>query len=127
MQLKKMAKEFNCPIVCLAQLNRAVETRQDKRPLMSDLRDSGNIEQDADVIILLYRDGYYAQMKPGELNRGTKSKQDILEFIVAKNRNGPTGIAYAAYNKSTGMIKGMNELYDKSTLSTTNENHQHVI
>lgn len=128
MQLKKMAKEFNCPIVCLAQLNRGVETRQDKRPLMSDLRDSGNIEQDADVIILLYRDGYYAQMKPEELNRGTKSKQDILEFIVAKNRNGPTGIAYATYNKSTGIIKGMNEIHDKSIASTTtNENHQHTI
>lgn len=86
-----MAKEFNCPVICLSQLNRNVETRSNKRPLMSDLRDSGSIEQDADVIILLFRKSYYETEKT--------DAPDLLEFIVAKNRNGPTGFAKAIYNK----------------------------
>lgn len=94
--LKQMAKEFNCPVVCLSQLNRNVEARSNKRPLMSDLRDSGSIEQDADVIILLYRNSYYETEKT--------DAPDLLEFIVAKNRNGPTGLAKAIYNKKTGHI-----------------------
>lgn len=117
-ELKQMAKEFDCPVVCLAQLNRSVESRQNKRPLMSDLRDSGNIEQDADVIILLYRDSYYAEMKEmameeGENNEDTsieiqekpKGKaSETLELIVAKNRNGPIGIVAVNYRKTTGQI-----------------------
>lgn len=102
-QLKKMAKDFHCPVVCLAQLNRAVEARHNKRPVMSDIRDSGNIEQDADVIIILYRDAYYEQLQPEE-RRQPQSRYEKLEFIVAKNRNGPTGTAYVYYNKSTGKI-----------------------
>lgn len=94
--LKQMAKEFNCPVVCLSQLNRNVEARSNKRPLMSDLRDSGSIEQDADVIILLYRNSYYETEKT--------DAPDLLEFIVAKNRNGPTDTAKAIYNKKTGHI-----------------------
>lgn len=94
--LKQMAKEFNCPVVCLSQLNRNVEARSNKRPLMSDLRDSGSIEQDADVIILLYRNSYYETEKT--------DAPDLLEFIVSKNRNGPTDTAKAIYNKKTGHI-----------------------
>lgn len=94
--LKQMAKEFNCPIICLSQLNRNVEARSNKRPLMSDLRDSGSIEQDADVIILLYRKSYYETEKT--------DAPDLLEFIVAKNRNGPTGLAKSIFNKKTGHI-----------------------
>ena len=94
--LKQMAKEFNCPVICLSQLNRNVEARSNKRPLMSDLRDSGSIEQDADVIILLYRKSYYETEKT--------DAPDLLEFIVAKNRNGPTDTAKAIYNKKTGHI-----------------------
>lgn len=94
--LKQMAKEFNCPVICLSQLNRNVETRSNKRPVMSDLRDSGSIEQDADVIILLYRNSYYETEKT--------DAPDLLEFIVAKNRNGPTDTAKAIYNKKTGHI-----------------------
>lgn len=94
--LKQMAKEFNCPVICLSQLNRNVETRSNKRPVMSDLRDSGSIEQDADVIILLYRNSYYETEKT--------DSPDLLEFIVAKNRNGPTDTAKAIYNKKTGHI-----------------------
>ena len=119
-ELKRMAKEFNCPVVCLAQLNRSVETRQNKRPLMSDLRDSGNIEQDADVIILLYRDSYYEELREnamgedegdesGEVGEARKYVDDkgneLLELIIAKNRNGPTGTVVVNYRKTTGQIK----------------------
>lgn len=93
--LKQMAKEFDCPVVCLSQLNRSVEARQDKRPMMSDLRDSGNIEQDADVIMFLYRDDYY--------DKESESK-NMLEFIIAKHRNGPTGTVMAVYIKETGRL-----------------------
>lgn len=96
--LKQMAKEFNCPVICLAQLNRSAEQRQDKRPVMSDLRDSGNIEQDADVIAFLYRDDYYAK---------ESERQNMLEFIIAKHRNGPTGTVFASYVKDTGRLSNL--------------------
>ncbi|KAA9022024.1 replicative DNA helicase [Niallia endozanthoxylica] len=93
--LKAMAKDFNCPVVCLAQLNRSVEQRQNKRPNMSDIRDSGSVEQDADVILLLYREKYYDH----------SLKDPALELIITKNRNGPVGTAYALYNENTGEMK----------------------
>ena len=93
--LKAMAKDFHCPIVCLSQLNRSVEQRQNKRPMMSDIRDSGSVEQDADVIIFLYREKYY-----------DRALQDpTLELIITKNRNGAIGTAHTIYNESTGVIQ----------------------
>lgn len=80
--LKIMAKELNVPILCLSQLSRANESRQDKRPMLSDLRESGAIEQDADEVLFLYREDYY--------NKDTE-KQNVAECIVAKNRHGETG------------------------------------
>lgn len=80
--LKVMAKELNVPVVCLSQLNRAAEGRSDKRPVLSDLRESGSIEQDADSVMMLYRDDYY--------NPNTEEK-NIAECIVAKNRHGEIG------------------------------------
>lgn len=91
--LKQMARENDCPVVALAQLSRTVEHRQDKRPMMSDLRESGNIEQDADTITFLYRDDYY--------NAETE-KKNIIECIVAKNRNGRTGTAEMVNLKNYG-------------------------
>ena len=80
--LKIMAKELNVPVICLSQLSRANEKREDKRPMLSDLRDSGAIEQDADIVMFLYREDYYKE--------DTESK-NIAECIVAKNRHGETG------------------------------------
>ena len=80
--LKIMAKQLNVPVICLSQLSRANEARQDKRPMLSDLRESGAIEQDADVVIGLYRDGYY--------NRECENP-NLAEAIVLKNRKGQTG------------------------------------
>ena len=80
--LKIMAKELNVPVLCLSQLSRANESRQDKRPMLSDLRESGAIEQDADEVLFIYREDYY--------NQDTE-KQNIAECIIAKNRHGDTG------------------------------------
>lgn len=104
-ELKGLAREFDCPVITLAQLSRAVEQRQNKRPLMSDLRESGSIEEDADVIIFLYRDAYY-----------TKDERDnVMELIVSKNRNGPVGTAFAAYNKYTGEVVGFGANSERAT------------
>jgi replicative DNA helicase len=83
--LKNIAREFNIPIIALSQLSRNVENRLDKRPILSDLRESGSIEQDADLVIMLYRNNYYKQ------NINSDDSSNKTELIITKQRNGPTG------------------------------------
>jgi replicative DNA helicase len=94
-----MAKDFDCPVICLAQLNRSVESRANKRPMMSDIRESGSVEQDADVILFLYREAYYDK----------ETKDRSLEIIISKNRNGPVGSIKVDYNEYTGEIEEQKE------------------
>lgn len=92
-ELKIMARELQADVLALSQLSRSVEHRQDKRPMLSDLRESGSIEQDADKVMFLYRDDYY--------DRSTENK-NIVEVIIAKHRNGPTGTVELAFLKEYG-------------------------
>ena len=105
--LKKLAKELSVPVIALSQLSRGVEQRQDKRPVMSDIRESGSIEQDADIVAFLYRDDYYRQEPDEDGNVPQQESNNIIEVIIEKNRSGPRGTVelmfIKEYNKFTSI------------------------
>jgi replicative DNA helicase len=99
--IKAVARELEIPIICLSQLNRASEGREGHRPRMSDLRESGSIEQDADVVMLLHREDYYRQTEPDFM------PDNIAEVIIAKQRNGPTGTVKLTFDNKTTTFKNL--------------------
>jgi len=108
--IKALARELQVPVVCLAQLNRGSEQREGNRPRMSDLRESGSIEQDADVVALLHREAYY-HLNDDEWKDANPDKLNLAELIIAKQRNGPTGVVKLTWDSSTTRFKNRADEY----------------
>ena len=107
-RLKAMARELNVPLIALSQLSRSVETRQDKRPMLSDLRESGALEQDADLVLFLYRDAYYNREENAE-----NTREDV-ELLLAKHRNGATGKITLAFEKEINAFYGIKNAVEEN-------------
>ena len=109
-ELKAAAVELDCPVIALSQLSRETEKRNDKKPKMSDLRDSGSIEQDADTVTLLYREDYYNDEDKSKKKKDTVLDllDDVAELNVAKNRNGPVGICKLLFHREYTSFEAMN-------------------
>ncbi len=98
--LKSIAKEFDVPVIALSQLNRSVESREDKRPMLSDIRESGSIEAEADLVMFIYRDAYYQAKEVAAEIEYDENRVEEAEIIIAKHRNGPTGKVMLGFHPS---------------------------
>jgi len=105
-QLKKLAKELKVPVIALSQLSRGVEQRQDKRPVLSDIRESGSIEQDADIVAFLYREDYY-EREGGEETENDEQENNVVEVIIEKNRSGARGTVKLLFKKEFNKFSSM--------------------
>ncbi|MGE3829410.1 MAG: replicative DNA helicase [Parvibaculaceae bacterium] len=116
--LAEAAKRLDAPLLCLAQLNRSLESREEKRPTLADLRESGAIEQDADLVLFLYRDSYYLKRQPRgktvfadmATDRALEAANDRLELIIAKQRSGPVDVVHLFADMATNAIRDLSEV-----------------
>ncbi len=113
-QLKKLAKELHVPVLALSQLSRSVEQRQDKRPVLSDIRESGSIEQDADIVAFLYRDDYYREERDDDQDSEVAAEQDNgeVEVIIEKNRSGTRGTVKLMFSKPYNRFSNLDYAHD---------------
>jgi replicative DNA helicase len=125
--IKALARELKLPVICLAQLNRGAEQREGNRPKMSDLRESGSIEQDADVVMLLHRESYYHRGDPAwdptspEFDEDNREKLNMTELIIAKQRNGPTGTVKLIWDAGTVRFKNHDGLHSGGSYGFSQE------
>jgi replicative DNA helicase len=120
--LKSLAREMRCPVIALSQLSRAVEKRDDKRPMLSDLRESGSIEAEADIVMMLYRPEYYVikEVEDTESVQGSDGSGfdpdarhvETTEIIIAKHRNGPTGTVKVGFVREFASFENLAEGYE---------------